>query len=148
MRHGRKFCPCVSGREFCCWFNQGRTYLLCLGASRAATSATSGDSCGDVCAENVVHRGLFKKTLKSILKMNHMLSWIRAPVCPEGLDLAQAWLSAWPGQWCAKEVAGFAPAWAHTSCGVDEGHHFMERSKALSTLCSYMGTNLLLIPGP
>lgn len=79
-RQGRKFSPYFSGWEFCCRFSWGR--LSCCGwlPPETATTAYSSGFCGSVHSEIITHRGLVKKKLIHILKINHILSWTGACV--------------------------------------------------------------------
>lgn len=81
MRHGRKFCPCVSGWEFCCWFNQDLPALArCL---QSWSSQLALVRPVEVFAERMLFIGAYsRKKLLSILKINHMLSWIGALLNP------------------------------------------------------------------
>lgn len=68
MRHGRKFCPCVSGWEFFCWFNQDLPAVArCLQSWSPQLALVTPV---DVFAERMLFIGAYsRKNLKTFLKL-------------------------------------------------------------------------------
>jgi len=101
----------------------------------------------EVLTERLLLTGAYsRKHLNAFLKLITCFPELGLECC-KGLNLTQRWRSAVAWPWAARgvEMLLFAPTRAHTGCAAGEGHHFTERSKAPSTLCSSTGP---LSPSP
>lgn len=86
MRHGRKFCPCVSGREFCCWFNTGQDLPAVPGCLQSWSPQLALATPVEVFVGRMLFTGAYsRKCLKTFLKF---ITCFPEPglLCPEGLD--------------------------------------------------------------